>query len=96
MVQKAEEILAKIAVKEALFLPIGTEFEVSELFSKSDWLLLSYEDREYARTGAWFYKELKKQNLINRFIEIFPYKEGETARYKRIGKTVEETLNSVF
>lgn len=66
MATRVEEYLAKIAVKEALHLPTGTEFVVSDLFSLAEWNLISYEAREFARAGGKFWDELEKMvYLVN-------------------------------
>ncbi len=86
-----EEYLAEIAIKEALYLPIDTEFKVSELFPKASWIVLSQPDVEFGRVGLRFYQELEKQKLLD-YITVLSYKDNTPTVYQRIGKTVEEAL----
>lgn len=89
---KLEKYLAKIAVKEALYLPINTKFKVSELFPRASWIVLSQEEMDFARVGGIFYDELKEQKLLNKYIKELPNEYDGATVYQRIGKTVTEAL----
>lgn len=79
---RLDEYLAIIAVNEALTLSKGTEFVISELFRKSDWIIVPQPIK--LQTGLRFFEELNKQNILNSQIKELGKNDEGVVVYKRV------------